>query len=242
MSSETRAVDRPATVKKSSRRRARRRYADRGRSYTAVAAIYETLAACYSGGQIAAAKRAQLAEMQSGDRVLYVGVGAGEDAVEAARLGVRLTCLDLSSAMLTHLEARLGPDAQAEIICGNAFDHTRPGYYDVVTANFFLNAFSEPAMREMLAHLAGLLRPGGKLLIADLALPQGNVVARMAQRAYSRFANVAFRAFGLVPLHPIYDYRSLFAACHLDCVRSASFRLCGFGPVAYETLTAVRAA
>jgi demethylmenaquinone methyltransferase/2-methoxy-6-polyprenyl-1,4-benzoquinol methylase len=205
-----------------------------------VASIYETLAACYSGGQIAAAKRAQLAEMRPGDRVLYVGVGAGEDAAEAARLGVRLTCLDLSSAMLARLEARLGPDTQAEIICGNAFNHDRAGYYDVVTANFLLNCLSEAAMHEMLAHLSTLLRPGGKLLIADLALPQGSFVARLAQRAYSRFANVVFRTLGLVSLHPIYDYRRSLAGCHLQCVRSASFRLFGFGPIAYETLTAVR--
>ncbi|HWB11362.1 MAG TPA: methyltransferase domain-containing protein [Pirellulales bacterium] len=220
-------------------RRARGRHADRGRSYTAVASFYEGLAACYSGGQIAAAKRAQLAEMRPADRVLYVGVGAGEDAIEAARLGVQLTCLDLSSAMLARLEARLG-DTRAEIICGNAFDHHRPGYYDVVTANFFLNCLSEPCMREMLAHLSTLLRPGGKLLIADLAFPQGSFPARLAQRAYSRFANVSFRMLGLVSLHPIYDYRRALAACHFPHVHSTSFRLFGFGPIAYETLTAVR--
>ena len=201
--------------------------------------MYETLATCYSVGQIAAAKRAQLAEMRPGDRVLYVGVGAGEDAAQAARLGVELTCIDLSSAMLARLEARLG-DRRAEIICGNAFDHDRAGYYDVVTANFLLNCLGEPAMQEMLAHLSSLLRPGGKLLIADLALPQGTFLARMAQRAYGRFANVAFRMLGLAPLHPIYNYRRLLTGCRLRYVGSISFRLLGFGPVAYETLTAIR--
>jgi ubiquinone/menaquinone biosynthesis C-methylase UbiE len=239
MTTETTSAPHALDARRSSSRRGRRRRADRGRSYTAVASFYETLAACYSGGQIAAAKRAQLAEMQPGDRVLYVGVGAGEDAVVAARLGAQLTCIDLSSAMLSRLEARLGA-TQAEILCGNAFDHHRPGHYDVVTANFLLNCLSEPAMREMLAHLSTLLRPGGKLLIADLALPQGNVVARMTQRVYGRFANVIFRLLNLVTLHPIYDYRRSLAACHLQHVRSTSFRLFGFGPVAYETLTAVR--
>jgi ubiquinone/menaquinone biosynthesis C-methylase UbiE len=226
MTTETTSAPHALDARRSSSRRGRRRRADRGRSYTAVASFYETLAACYSGGQIAAAKRAQLAEMQPGDRVLYVGVGAGEDAVVAARLGAQLTCIDLSSAMLSRLEARLGA-TQAEILCGNAFDHHRPGHYDVVTANFLLNCLSEPAMREMLAHLSTLLRPG-------------NVVARMTQRVYGRFANVIFRLLNLVTLHPIYDYRRSLAACHLQHVRSTSFRLFGFGPVAYETLTAVR--
>ncbi|HEV3004253.1 MAG TPA: class I SAM-dependent methyltransferase [Pirellulales bacterium] len=179
--------------------------------------------------------------MQPGDRVLYAGVGAGEDAVDAARLGARLTCLDLSSAMLTRLEARLnGAGHAAEVVCGNVFDHRRTGYYDVVCANFLLNCLSEAAMRDMVAHLATLVRPGGKLLIADLALPQGGLFSRCAQRAYSRVANVIFWALGLVPLHPIYDYRRHFANAGLKCADARSFRLLGFGPVAYESLTAIR--
>jgi hypothetical protein len=31
--------------------------------------------------------------------VLYVGVGSGEDAIEAARRGIQVTCLDLSTSM-----------------------------------------------------------------------------------------------------------------------------------------------
>lgn len=226
---------------KPANRRTRRRRADRGRSYTRVASFYEVVAGLYSGGQIAAAKRAQLKHLRPGYRVLYVGVGAGEDAVEAARLGARLTCLDLSSAMLSRLEERLAAEGlSAEIVCGNAFDHRCPEGYDVITANFVLNCLSEPVMRELLAHLATLVRPGGKLLIADLALPQGNVLARWLQRAYSRLANVIFWSASLVPLHPIYDYRRELPASGLRLAGSETFRLFRFGPIAYETLTAVR--
>ncbi|MGH7139574.1 MAG: class I SAM-dependent methyltransferase, partial [Pirellulales bacterium] len=171
-----------STIRPSTSSRRRRASADRGRSYTTVASFYEGVANLYSGGLIAAAKRAQLPHVRSGDRVLYVGVGAGEDAIEAAHLAARLTCLDLSSVMLTRLEERLRRSGHAaEIVCGNAFDHHRPAYYDVICANFFLNCLSEPAMRDMLAHLATLLRPGGKLLIADLALPQGALFSRWFQ-------------------------------------------------------------
>lgn len=223
------------------RRRRRRAGADRGRSYTSVASFYEAVASFYSVGRIAAAKRAQLAEMRPGDRVLYVGVGAGEDAVEAARLGAHLTCLDLSSAMLSRLEERLTRAGYAaEIVCGNAFDHHRPAYYDVVCANFLLNCLSEPAMRDLLAHLATLLRPGGKLFIADLALPQGGLPARTFQRCYARLANVIFWTLGLVTLHPIYDYRRHVAALGLHAVDARPFRLWRFGPIAYESLMIVR--
>jgi demethylmenaquinone methyltransferase/2-methoxy-6-polyprenyl-1,4-benzoquinol methylase len=243
MSSETSAINEVAAPERrgASRRRGGRGRAERGRSYTSVASFYEAVANLYSCGQIAAAKRAQLREMRPGDRVLYAGVGAGEDAVDAARLGARLTCLDLSSAMLSRLEARLaGAGQSAEIVCSNAFQHHRPGYYDVVCANFFLNCLSEAAMHDMLAHLATLLRPGGKLLIADLALPQGRFFYRCLQRVYSRVANVIFWVIGLVPLHPIYDYRRHLATVGLKYADAQPFRLLGLGPIAYESLTALR--
>jgi hypothetical protein len=85
------------------------------------------------------------------------------------------------------------------------------------------------------------VRPGGKVLIADLALPQGGALSRCAQRAYSRAANVIFWALGLVPLHPIYDYRRHFADSGLEFANARSFRILGFGPVAYESLTAIAA-
>lgn len=219
----------------------RRSAFDRGRSYTRVASFYERLGHLYSGGQIAAAKRSQLWQMRPGDRVLYAGVGAGEDAAAAAQLGAAVTCLDLSSTMLAILDRRLAAAGQsAELICGNAFDHARPGYYDVICANFFLNCLNEPAMCEMLRHLATLLRPDGKLLVADLAIPQGGRLARCLQRGYSRAANVIFWSLGLAPLHANFDYRRHFAAAGLHCVNERLFRLCGVGPVAYASLTAVR--
>jgi ubiquinone/menaquinone biosynthesis C-methylase UbiE len=243
MSSDTSAINTPSLVaprgRFAGRRRSRRRHAGRGRSYTAVAPFYDVLANLYSGGQIAAAKRAQLHDMRPGDRILYAGVGSGDDAVAAARLGARLTCLDLSSVMLSRLDARLSAAGQsAEIVCGNAFEHDRPGYYDVVCANFLLNCLSESAARDLLAHLATMLRPGGKLLIADLAVPQGCLIARYVQRGYARMANLIFWALGLAPLHGIYDYRAQFSASGLQYAGAQSFRLFAVGPIAYESLTA----
>ena len=61
--------------------------------YGEVASFYEELADLYSRGRIAASKRSQLVHLAPGDRVLYVGVGRGEDALEAARKGVRVTAV-----------------------------------------------------------------------------------------------------------------------------------------------------
>ena len=77
------------------------------KNYDLVARVYDSLGMIYSGGQIHAAKNSQLDEMQAGDKVLYVGVGPGEDAVLAAQHGARVTCIDLSSQMLRQAETRM---------------------------------------------------------------------------------------------------------------------------------------
>jgi ubiquinone/menaquinone biosynthesis C-methylase UbiE len=199
------------------------------------------LARLYSLGKIEAAKEAQLSFMNPGDRVLYVGVGAGEDAVQAARRGVRLTCIDLSEGMLRRARSKVEAEGlSAEFVRGDVFEHDRPGHYDVVAANFFLNCFERGPMRRMLRHLSGLVRPGGRLLIADVAVPSGNVVQRTIHRAYNGVGIALYWAMGLVPLHPIYDYRRYFDEAGLRCRSVLDFRVIPFGPVSFQAIEAER--
>lgn len=131
---------------------------DRGKSYGRLARIYDAVAHLYSGGRIRALKASQIGELQSGQRILYAGVGTGEDAVLAANRQVTLTLLDASPLMLERaarkFQAAGGRDA-IEIICADVLKHERPAHYDIVVANFFLNIFAEPAMEAVLAHGSG---------------------------------------------------------------------------------------
>jgi ubiquinone/menaquinone biosynthesis C-methylase UbiE len=213
----------------------------RQRSYNSAAWFYERAADFYSGGLIAAAKRWQIAALKPGDRALYAGVGTGDDALWAARTGVALTCIDVAPKMLARTSARLDRfGLSAELICDDIRRHQRPGYYDVVTANFFLNIFEEPAMVEMLAHLAGLVRPGGKLLIADVAPAQGGVLARTLHQLHYQLGMTFFWLLGLAPRHPIYDYRQYFGPLGLTLASERLFRLGPRGPVSFAAWTAVR--
>ena len=178
--------------------------------YGAVSAFYEELAALYSFGRIAASKRRQLDFLEPGDRVLYAGVGRGEDAVEAARLGVRVTGVDLSSRMLAHLEERLAREGlEAELIRGDVAKGLPPGDFDAVVANYFLNLFEAERAAGMLELLAERVRPGGLLLCADFARPEGRGIGRWLTEAYYRPVNWLAWAIGLCALHPILDYPAL---------------------------------
>ncbi len=211
------------------------------RSYNSVAWFYERAAAMYSGGRISAAKRSQIMYLKPGDRVLYVGVGTGDDALLAARSGVELTCIDLAPKMLAQTSAKLKQfDLSAELICGDVRLHDRQGHYDVVIANFFLNIFEEPAMIDVLAHLTRLVRPGGKMLIADVAPAQGSLLAQLVHRIHYQLGMTFFWLLGLTPRHPIYDYRKYFARVGLDASGERTFRLGRRGPVSFASWAAVR--
>ena len=209
------------------------------RGFGQAAGTYEFFSSLFSGGLIVKAKLHQLKWLQPDSKVLYLGVGAGEDAEMAAKQKVRLTCLDISKGMLAQLERKLiAGNLEAELICGNALEHDRAGHYDAVVCNFFLNCFQEPDCIRMLNHAAKLLKEDGKLLIADVAAPRGNLIARLLSTAYIKTGMFFFWLQGMVSLHGIYDYRQYFGMSGLELVESTGFRLAGLGPVVYETIVA----
>jgi len=211
-------------------------------SYERVAWCYEPIASLYSGGAIAAAKASQIAALRSGDRVIYVGVGCGEDAVLAARAGAKVTGLDVSRRMLARTHARLQRmGVEAELRCESLFDHSPRAAYDSVCANFVLNLFPEALMRTALATLVGWLRPGGRLFIADFAPPRGGVASQLLARAYYRPVNVAAWALRLCSLHPLYDYAERIESLGLSLERRDRFRVFARGPAWFESLAAAKA-
>ena len=212
---------------------------DRGKSYDRVGRLYDAAAHLYSGGKIRAPRAAQIGALQPGQKILYAGVGDGEDAVLATNRQVSLTLLDLSQGMLDRAKSKfqaVDAEGSLELICSDVLKHQRPGHYDVVVANFFLNVFTEP----VLAHLATLLKPGGKLLIGDFSYPRGRLATRAMQCGYYYISMFSFWLLGGTPLHPIYDYPQYFSAANLHTESVELFRVSALFPVSFETITAIR--
>ena len=175
--------------------------------------------------------------MGPGQKVLYLGVGAGEDALLAARTGATVTCVDISQGMLDRLQVKLDKeDLSVELICQSAFDHLRTEHYDIVATNYFLNVFRRDDMVRMLNHAATLIRPGGKFLIADVAVPEGNPLAKGFAWLYLKYAMASFWIMGLVPWHENYDYPSFFPDANVSLEHVEKFRLTRFGPVVYQCI------
>lgn len=215
--------------------------ATRVHNYDRAAWFYETSAAVFSLGQIAAAKRHSVSLMKPGERVIFLGVGSGEDAIMAAARGCDVTCIDISKKMLERLEERLRKrKLKATILCQNALEHVQFASYDACAAHFFFNLFREKNMLLMLQHASRLLRPGGKLLIADVALPQGNIVSRAVNVAYLKSAMLTYWMLGLVHLHRNYDYASVFPQAGLQVGPIRHFKLFPLGPVVYQVTVGIK--
>jgi SAM-dependent methyltransferase len=113
-----------------------------------------------------------LGELKPGERVLDVGSGAGIDSLIAARMvgsDGMVVGVDMTPAMLAkarHAAAAAGL-INVEFREGYAEDLPVPdGWADVVISNGVLNLM--PDKSAALAEMARVLKPGGRLQIADI--------------------------------------------------------------------------
>jgi arsenite methyltransferase len=112
--------------------------------------------------------------IRSGDTVLDVGSGSGTDLLLAAQetgAGGHLIGLDLTVAMLAKFTANLAAASAMSVraLEGNAEKIPLPdASVDVVTSNGVLNLV--PDKQAAFAEIHRVLRPGGRLQIADIAV------------------------------------------------------------------------
>ncbi len=113
----------------------------------------------------------------AGDQqVLEVGFGTGRVVVEIARrlgAGGRVFGIDVSPGMLAVAEKRLREaeltERDAELRLGDAKDLPYDsGRFDAVFASFTLELFSETDIPRVLAEIARVLRPGGRLGLVSM--------------------------------------------------------------------------
>jgi ubiquinone/menaquinone biosynthesis C-methylase UbiE len=158
------------------------------RIYRLWAPIYDGL---WEGVALSMRERAaQVLDLQSGERVLLVGVGTGAD-LPLLPPGVEAVGIDLSPEMLAKAQSRLPlPGRTVSLIQGDATQlQMKDGEFDAAIMSLVLSVVPDPVscLRETLR----VIRPGGRVVILDKFLFEG-------QRAsiLRRFANIATQWLG----------------------------------------------
>ncbi|MGX4694497.1 class I SAM-dependent methyltransferase [Streptomyces sp. JNUCC 63] len=123
-----------------------------------------------------------------GDRVLDVGCGPGIFAgrlADAVGPGGQVVGIDPSAPMIEYASRHTGRAANCRFVLAPAQSLDLPdGEFDVVTSTFAMHHIPEAHRETALAQMYRVLRPGGRLLIAD-AFPSGPVTPRVT-RAMAR--------------------------------------------------------
>jgi ubiquinone/menaquinone biosynthesis C-methylase UbiE len=152
--------------------------------------LYDTFTGVFFFGRRRATFQALIAaaSVQPGQRVLDVGCGTGYCARLLARavgLDGLVVGIDPSPEMIAYASGKAGDARHCRFQVGTAESLDFPAeHFDVVVSSLMLHHLPEdlrvPALREM----RRVLRPGGKLLVAEAQIPRHGLGWRLLARIH----------------------------------------------------------
>ena len=154
--------------------------------FNALTPLFDGVAAVASRDRTLKRRVLAHAAIGRGERVLDVGCGTGTLAIAAAREapGVIVTGLDADPAILARARrkaARAGVEVRLDEGWSNALPYPDASF-DLVLSTLFFHHLPDGAKRETAAEVVRVLRPGGRVVVADVGRPQGPLM-RAAVRA-----------------------------------------------------------
>lgn len=118
-----------------------------------------------------------LARFPHARRVLDLGGGHGEHALEFTRRGLRATMQDLPPAITAAQQRGHLTGAGVELVTGDFFATLAPGPFDLVLIAATTNMFDGPSNRDLYRRLRAVIAPDGGVAIASYMRGRDEVTA-----------------------------------------------------------------
>ena len=176
-----------------------------------------------------------------GQRILDIGCGTGALALRAARKGAQVKGIDVNAQMLEIAEQRMREEDLHDSVdlteMGVAeLDTEETGSYDAVMAGLCFSELTDDELTYTLVQVARILRPGGRLLVADEVEPR-NVLGHLIQSVLrTPLAAMAYLITGQTT-HPVADLAGELAGAGLTVISRESSMLGSFGELVAEKPT-----
>ena len=103
-------------------------------------------------------------ELSADMEVLEIGVGTGRLAARAAPLCARLTGIDVSSKTTARAVENLADHPNIHLVCADFLEYEFQNRFDVIYSSLTMMHIADKAA--FLRKAAGLLRPGGRLVLS----------------------------------------------------------------------------
>lgn len=193
-----------------------------GRAYRSFAPLYDAVyGAVLNPGRRAAVRQMDL---QSGARVLEVGVGTGL-ALAAYPKGAQITGVDISSEMLERARRRVALRRFSHVMDLRVMDARSLEFpdasFDTVVAMYVISVTPEP--KRVIAEMRRVCRPGGQVMIVNHFRTDSRPV-RMVEKL-------------LRPLHRMVnysaelDYDDFVQSSGLEVIRSSRANILGYSTI-----------
>src|SRR5436305_5382029 len=104
------------------------------------------------------------------ERILELGIGTGETTRRVLELhpGAHLAGIDSSEPMLARARERF---PAADLRVGRLEDPLPDGPFDLVVSTLAVHHLDSAGKAELFRRIAAVLRPGGRFVLADVAVP-----------------------------------------------------------------------
>ena len=163
------------------------------------------------------AEALRLADVRAGQHVLDVACGTGRGTVglaQAVGAGGKVDALDLSEAMLNQARAKLGKmglNERVQFKQGNARELPYPqDTFDLVYNGYMFDLIPLDGFRPILAEMARVLKPGGKLVLVNMSKPD---------ERKTFYEKVYEKGWAVMPCRPVLMSPFLEAAGFIDIQR-----------------------